>query len=85
MIASRRRMWENKKHELPNTKCTYILKSFDKRFTAEEHNTYFKNRSALKRKLSVKAIAKGKNKTFLNQEISNIKDKYIFFQKLVKN
>ena len=65
MIASRRRVWENKKNELPNTKSTYTLKSFDKRFTAEEHNTYFKKKSALKRKLLVKAIAKGKNKTFL--------------------
>ena len=55
----------NKKSELPNTKSTYILKSFDERFTAEEHNTYFKNKSALERKLLVKAIAKGKNKTFL--------------------
>ena len=75
MIASRRRMWENKKHELPNTKCTYILKSFDKRFTAEEHNTYFKNRSALKRKLLVKAIAKGKNKNFLETRNSELRNK----------
>ena len=65
MIASRRRMWENKKHELPNTKCTYILKSFDERFTAEEHNSYFKKKSALKRKVLVKAIAKGKDKNSL--------------------
>ena len=65
MIASRRRMWENKKHELPNTKCTYILKSFDKRFTAEEHNSYFKKKSTLKRKVLVKAIAKGKDKNSL--------------------
>ena len=65
MIASRRRVWENKKNELPNTKCTYTLNSFDKRFTAEEHNSYFKKKSALERKVLVKAIAKGKDKNSL--------------------
>ena len=75
MIASRRRVWENKKNELPNTKSTYTLKSFDKRFTAEDHNKYFKNRSALKRKLLVKAIAKGKNKIFLETRNSELRNK----------
>ena len=65
MIATRRRVWENKKNELPNTKSTYTLKSFDKRFTAEEHNSYLKKTSALKRKVLVKAIAKGKDKNSL--------------------
>ena len=65
MIASRRRVWENKKNELPNTKSTYVLKSFDERFTAKEHNSYIKKKSALKRKVLVKSIAKGKDKNYL--------------------
>ena len=76
MIASRRRVWENKKNELPNTKSNYILKSFDERFTAEEHNKYFKSKSAMKRKVLVKAIAKGKDKTSLETMNPEFSKKY---------
>ena len=65
MIASRRRFWENQKNEVPNTKSNYVLKSFDERFTGKEHNTYFKNKSALNRRVLVKAIAKGINSSFV--------------------
>ena len=60
LVAAKRRRMENRKNSLPASKSTYNLDSYDRRFVAEKHNRYCKNRSVFYRKELAQTIAKGK-------------------------
>ena len=60
LIASRRRLQENKKVWLPPNKSIYQLNSFDDNFSKEKHNKYLRNLSYFEKKRVAQSIAKGK-------------------------